>query len=61
MADILTDLLLDCVVDPDPQEPGTGALLRAFCDRYGGAALTAGHEVYNLGGGKVQADKRGVS
>ncbi len=61
MADILTDLLLDCVIDPDPKAPGEGARLRAFCETYGGAALTAGHECYNLGGGKVQADKRGGS
>src|SRR5512147_2513203 len=62
MTDILTDLLVgtnpsdSCVVDPDLAAPGEGAKLRAFCERYGGAATLAGDECYKLGGGKAQAD-----
>lgn len=61
MTDILTELLLECVLDPDPKVAGEGARLRAFCEAYGGAATLAGDECYKLGGGKAQADKRGSS
>lgn len=59
MAEILIDLLVEHVIDPDVDEPGAGAHLRAFCEAYPGAGMMAGDEVYKLGGMKAKADKRG--
>lgn len=59
ISEILADVLIASVLDPDPNDPKEGALLRAFCDAYPGAATNAGDEVVKLGGLKAKADKRG--
>lgn len=60
-AEVLSELAMDCVVDPDLTEPGIGARFRAFCDTYGGAAMGIGSAAFTLGGAKAKADKRGGS
>jgi hypothetical protein len=55
----LTELAVDCMIDPDLTAPGVGAHFRAFCEMYGGAAMGIGDAAFKLGGGKAKADKRG--
>lgn len=59
MAEILADLLIESTVDPDPKDAKSGAVMRALCDAFPGAATMAGDEVYKLGGARARADKRG--
>lgn len=58
-AEVLTELAMDCVIDPDLTEPGVGASFRVFCETYGGAAIGIGSAAFTLGGAKAKADKRG--
>lgn len=59
IASVLADLLIDSTVDPDVDDKAAGAVLRAFCENFKGAATLAGDEVYKLGGARARADKRG--
>lgn len=64
-AAIFTDLLCTCLVDErdkpqdDDERAAAAILLRAFCERYKGAAVAAGDVAAKLGGARAQADKRG--
>lgn len=55
---LFTELVCGSLIDPDPDSPA-GAALRAFCERYPGAAIGAGDVVAKMGGSRIEADKRG--
>lgn len=60
LADLYADMLCECTVEPDvAKDQNAGALLRAFCEAYPGAAIGAGEVAVRLGGSKIKADKRG--
>jgi len=61
LADIYADVLCASTIDPDEKDLVEGALLRAFCEAYPGAAIGGGEIAVRLGGSKIKADKRGRS
>lgn len=55
---LFTELVCPTLEDPPPT-PENVTLLRAFCERYVGAAIGIGDVVAKLGGAKQEAAKRG--
>jgi len=59
LADVLTELVCETTLDPDPRDQLQGAKLRAFFEAWPQCAIAAGNTVLKLGGSRTAVEKRG--